>query len=210
MRMGRTLALPTVAVLALAVGGCSSGGDAPKAEKLCDGAVGSAAETALEKLTGTSTPSSRMGSASRTPEELRKKALEWKAEGDPWKSTTTRWFCSVGDLDAEKSLAVGSSWSLVDFSYASKEIEKGSKKYLKISPDAIAEDSGNGRTDLYFPCQVSKGGATHTLEVDVTTDLATAEDAKSDVDKVLLSVARWMSGQVGCLNDPDVPSSAQF
>jgi hypothetical protein len=206
-----TLSLPIVAVLALTATGCSGGGESPKVEKLCDGAVSSAAETALEKMTETSALSSKMGLSSHTPKELREQALEWGTEGDPWKSSLTRWFCSVGGQDEEKTLGVGASWSLVKFSYASKEVEKGSKKYLKISPDAIIEKSENGRTDVYFPCQVAEGSkksAIYTLEVDFSTDLSQANDAQSDVNKVLLSVARWMADEVGCVNDPEIPASA--
>lgn len=139
-------------------------------------------------------------------------ALDWGVEGDPWKSNTERWFCSVGDREKEKTLGIGSSWSLVDFSYASAEINKGSKKYLKVSPDAIIEKEGNGRVDVYFPCQVTGGGketATYTLEVDVSTELSDTADAPTEVNKVILSVARWMSSEVSCENAPDIPASAQ-
>jgi hypothetical protein len=211
----KALGLPIIAALTLTATGCSSGlneDEPPKAEKLCDGAVSSSAKTALEKLTGTSAISSTMGTASRTPQELRKRALEWGAGGDPWKSNTERWFCSVGDRDEEKTLGIGSSWSLVDFSYASAEINKGSKKYLKVSPDAIIEKGRNGRVDVYFPCRVTDGGketATYTLEVDVSTEISETADAPTEVNKVILSVARWMSSEMSCANAPDIPASAQ-
>lgn len=211
----RALGFSIVAVLTLTATGCSSGSheeDSTKAEKLCDGAVSSSAESALEKLTGTSVISSSMGSASRTPQELRKRALEWGPEGDPWKSNTERWFCSVGDRGKEKTLGIGSSWSLVDFSYASAEIDKGSEKYFRVSPDVIIEKGGNGRVDVYFPCQVANGdkeSATYTLEVDVSTEISDATDAPAEVNKVILSVARWMASEVSCANAPDIPTSAQ-
>jgi hypothetical protein len=203
---------PIVALMALTVSGCSGGGDSPKAEKLCEGAVSPAAETSLENMTGTSPLSSVMGSASYTPDELRKRALEWTTEEGPWESSSKRWFCSVGDQDAEKSVGIGSSWSLVEFSYAEKEIQKGSGKYVRISPGAILEKRRfSGRTYVYFPCQVaeaSKRTAMYTLEVDLATDIATAVDTQADVNKVMLSVARWISSEVGCVNKPDIPSSA--
>lgn len=213
----KALSLPIVAVLTLTATGCSSGSnkeESPKAEKLCDGAVSPSAETALEKLTGTSAISSSMGSASRTPQELRKRALEWGGEkdGGPWKSNTERWFCSVGDRSEEKTLGIGSSWSLVEFSYASAEINKGSKKYIKLSPDVIIEKGRSGRVDVYFPCQVIDGGkesANYTLEVDVSTELSDVTDASTEVNEVILSVARWMSSEVNCANAPDIPTSAQ-
>ncbi|MFK4098837.1 hypothetical protein ACI2L1_01870 [Streptomyces sp. NPDC019531] len=203
-----TLSLPIVAVIVLIATGCSDEGSSPKGEKLCSGSVSAAAETALEKLTGTSSPTSRMGSSSSTPKELKKRALE--TEGDPWKSNTMRWFCSVGDKAEEKTLGVGASWSLVDFSYASNEINKGSKKYLRISPGAIIEKGENGRTDVYFPCQIAKDGkktAAYTMDINISTDLSNGQDFQSNLNKVLLSVARWMSKQVECVNNPEIPAS---
>ena len=210
----KVLSLPVAAMLTLMATGCSGGSsneDPPQAEKICDGAVSASAKAALEKLTGTSTVSSMMGSASYTPEELRSRALAWEADGDPWKSTTERWFCTVGDPNEEKTLGIGSSWSLVDFSYASAEIDKGSRKYVRVSPEAIIQKGGSGRVDVYFPCQVTDGekkSVTYTLEVDVTTDIPAAVDAPTEVNKVILSVARWMSGEVDCANTPDIPISA--
>ncbi|WP_330264702.1 hypothetical protein [Streptomyces griseorubiginosus] len=210
----KTWSLLTAVVLTLMVASCSRGSgneDPAKAEKLCDGAVDSSARAALAKVTGTSTVSSTLGSASYTPQELRSRALEWGADGDPWKSNTERWFCSVGDRDGEKTLGIGSSWSLVSFTQASAEVDKGSRKYLRISPDTIIQRGGSGRVDVYFPCRIiseGKAGETYTLEVDLSTDISDAVDAQAEVNKVVLSVARWMSSKVGCANTPDIPTSA--
>jgi hypothetical protein len=210
----KALSLPIAAVLAIMATGCSNGSgneDPPKAEKLCDGAVSSSAKAALEKLIGTSAVSSTMGSGSYTPRELRQRALDSGTDGDPWKSTSERWFCTVGDRDGEKTLGIGSSWFLADFSYLSAEIEKGSKEYLRISPDAIIRKGGSGRVEVYFPCRVTDGdkaSATYTLEVDAATDLSAAVDAQVEVNEIILSVARWMSDEMDCANKPDIPASA--
>jgi hypothetical protein len=213
-RSWTALSIVSLTTMVLIASGCSGdGGSAdPETQKLCDGAVGSAAETALEKMTGSSALSSETDSG-MAPEKLRERALKWGTEGDP-ESSFMSWRCSIspdGDQDEEIGISVSVTWSAREVSDISEEVKKGSQEYLEVSSDVFIGKNTYGHPEIYFPCQVAKNGkksAMYTLWTSVIAGPSESKGTQSDANKFALSVARWMSGEVGCVNDPEIPASA--
>ncbi len=205
----KTLGLPFAAVMALSMTGCSGDGGSPKAESLCDGAVSSVAEIALAEMTGASPLSSETGG---TPERLREEALGAETEDDPW-SDFTSWSCSVSpanDQDGENRIGVSVRWFPSSISFISSEAKKGSKEYLEISPSTFTGKDSYGHPEIYFPCQVAEGkkkSKLYTLNTSIDTHRFKSNGTQSDADKFVLSIARWISNEVGCVNSPEIPTS---
>ncbi|MEU0413971.1 hypothetical protein ABZ307_40185 [Streptomyces griseorubiginosus] len=199
----------------LIASGCSGGsssGDSAE-QQLCGGAITSAAESALQSMMGSSELSFKVGSSSSSPKELKEKALEWGTEENP-EPSAVNWSCSVsssGSGAAESRASVSTLWSVLKTSDISREVKGGSKEYLEVSPGVFIGRNSIDAPTVFFPCQVAQDGkksATYTLGTSVETHFFKSKGTTSDAHRVVLSAARWISDEVGCVNDPAIPVSA--
>jgi hypothetical protein len=205
------------AVVALTglVAGCSNGGKAKDSEEdaLCGGVISPASERALEKMAGESSLSSTVPSDSESGRDLKKESQGWKSDPDP-DISNSRWTCSVdpgGDRD--KRIVLFASWSKLQTESILKLIEKGSDKYIKVSPEVFIVPRGKefaNDSTVYFSCELQaegSGAAPRTLTAGVT-DTVRSKGTQADANQITLSLARWMADEVDCVNAADLPSSA--
>ncbi|MFF0090878.1 hypothetical protein ACFYSF_13105 [Streptomyces canus] len=148
-----------------------------------------------------------------TPARLREEALGAETEEDPW-SNFTSWSCSVSpasDQDGKNRIEASVRWFPSRISFISNEVKKGSKEYFEISPDTFTGKDSYGHPEIYFPCQVVEGNKRsklYTLNTSIDTHRFKSNGTQSDANKFVLSIARWISNEVGCVNNPEIPTSA--